>query len=453
MKKMIYILFFIIFSFDSLFCGESWWNENWEYRVGFVIKNPYEMVLQNIPIIITGDTLRKKTGLLKEKISTNSIRVIDKENIEIPVQVDEKDGTGLFQDIGNGQLDKDDEIVFQLTLKPKEEKSLFLYFREKLAPLPEYQTDLKFKKTNLGEKNINYNAELSNSIISIGIRGSGEEKDAEGKPIFGGMGKASITSFKIKDKELVYQGHSWGWFLGNTLVNSLPWNNPELLIDGPVRKIVVCKAEKIDKDFTSELKGASWMLTGKVKGSYYRYFILYSYIPYCQMIESIKIEQADPKYICLYEFAWCPTYPRDWDNDKIYIPLANKSITINFSDERNYNAKKAEEGWIGIVNTREKRGIAIFFDKDNTENIFADFYGPGVKREDIFKQEWNKKYFHTGVRIWYSYENFNLEPIRKNSFGFYGITEENAENIRCLYKILWEGLPLNFGFPEEKGKK
>ncbi|MCM8786351.1 MAG: hypothetical protein NC899_09020, partial [Candidatus Omnitrophica bacterium] len=230
------------------------------------------------------------------------------------------------------------------------------------------------------------------------------------------------------------------------------WEDPILLIDGPVRKIVVCKALNQDRNFTEELKGSSWMLSGKIKGDYYRYFILYSGLPYCEAIETIKIENAEPKYHCLYEFSWCPTYPRDWENDKIYIPLAGKSVVINFQDERNYNAKKAEEGYLAIVNTKEKRGLGIFFDKENTRDIFCDFYAAGLKREDVLNNEWNKKYFHTGVRIWYFYDDFNLKQIRENKFGFYGITEENSDLIRTLYKSIWEGIPISFGFPEEKEK-
>jgi hypothetical protein len=450
MKKILIFLFFICFYLFS----ETWWNENWKYRVSFKIKNPYKLVLENIPVKIKGETLRKKTGLLKEKIATNSIRIIDEKNNEIPVQVDEKDNTGLYQQTGNGQLDNDDEIVFQINLNPDEEKKFYLYFTDKLAPLPEYSTDIKFKKTVFGEKNINYNAELSNSIISIGIRGPGKEKDSEGKLLYGGLGKASITSFKIKDKEIIYQGHSWGWnLLGgaySSISNSLPWDDPEILIDSSVRKIVVCKAENIDKNFTEEFKNISWTLSGKVKGSYYRYFILYSKIPYCEMIETIKIESADPKYNCLYEFSWCPTYPRDWDNDKLYVPVAGKVITINFQDERNYQTKKAEEGWFAIANTKEKRGLALFFDKEKAEDIFADFYGPGLKREDILSHEWSKKYCHTGVRIFYRYNDFNLQPVRENKFGFYGITDEDGEKIGLIYKSIWEGIPVSFGFPEEK---
>ena len=453
MRKIIFFYFFFII---LLFSEENWWNDNWQYRIKISIKNQGGISLQDIPVIINGETLRKKTGLLKEKISTNSIRIIDEKNNEIPVQVDEKDNTGLYQQESNGQLDKDDEIVFQISLNPKEEKKFFVYFRDKLAPLPEYQTDLKFRKTVFGDMNINYNAELSNSIISIGIRGSGTEKDSEGKLLYGGLGKASITSFKIKDKQIIYQGHSWGWnLLGgsySSISNSLPWDNPEILIDGPVRKIVVCKAENIDKNFTEEFKSYSWTLSGKVKGSYYRYFILYSKIPYCEMVENIKIESADPKYNCLYEFSWCPTYPRDWDNDKLYIPLAGKSITINFQDERNYQTKKAEEGWLAIANTKEKRGLALFFDKEIAEDIFADFYGSGVKREDLLSHEWSKNYYHTGVRVFYRYDDFNLKPIRENRFGFYGITEEDGETIKNIYKSIWEGLSILFEFPEEKQK-
>ncbi|MCM8804664.1 MAG: hypothetical protein NC833_05380, partial [Candidatus Omnitrophica bacterium] len=263
--KLSGILFVFVFYLSLFSSDEKWWNENWEYRVKITLKNPYEVPFKNIPIIISGEILRRKTGLLKEKISTSSIRIVDLNGVEIPVQVDEKDEIGLFQNIGNGELDKGDEIVFQVSFLPKEEKNLYIYFRKKIAPLPEYPTDLKFTKTVFGQMGINYNGELKNSIISIGIRGSGKEKDEKGNLIYGGLGKGAITSFKIKDKELIYQGHSWGWYLLYSQISTiLPWEDPILLIDGPVRKIVVCKALNQDRNFTEELKGSSWMLSGKI---------------------------------------------------------------------------------------------------------------------------------------------------------------------------------------------
>lgn len=448
-KKLFFI--FICMSF-FLFPAEKWWNDNWKYRVKVSIKNPYQKNLKNIPVVITGEVLRKKTGLLKNKISTNSVRVIDN-NSEIPVQVDEKDNTGIYQKEGNGQLDADDEIVFQVSLKPGEEKNFYIYFTEKLSPLPEYKTDLKFKKIVFMDMGRNYNAELSNSIISIGIRGAGKEKDKNGKLYFNGMGKASITSFAIKNTKIIYQGHSYGWFLGDSLISSLlPWSNPDLIIDGSVRKIAACKAKNIDINFTKLLKGQSWRLSGKVKGDYYRYFILYSKIPYCEVIEAVKIVEAEPKYNCQYRFCWCPTYPRDWENDVMYIPLAGKPITIKFQDDRSYMAKKAEEGWLAIANVKEKRGLGLFFDTRHATDIFAGFYARYLKKDDLMKNEWGRKYFHTEVTLFYTYDDFNLKKVRENRFGFYGVTDENGEVLRTIYKGIWKGFKISFGFPEENEK-
>ncbi|MGB9677938.1 MAG: hypothetical protein ACPLZ9_04895, partial [Candidatus Ratteibacteria bacterium] len=408
----------------------------------------YERKLENIPIIIKGNIL-EKAGI-PDKIPINSIRIIENSK-EIPYQVDEKDNTGLFKNIGNKKLDMDDEVVFQITLNPNEEKNLFIYFTKELSPVPNYLTDIQFKTTIFEIPKTNYNAELSNSTISIGIRGSAEEKDNQGKPIYGGFGKASITSFKIKDKQLIQQFASWAWTLGGSnIINfALPWDNPQLLIDGPIRKIVVCKAIGQDRDFTKEYRG-DWALTGKVKGDYFRYFILYSKIPYCQMIETIKIEESSSNYTCLYQFFWNPTCPRDWENDKLYIPEDEKAIVINFQDKKNYSAQRPKEGWLAIVNTRDKNGLAIFFDGKNAK-VFADFYGAGLIREQILNDEWGKKYWAAEARIWYEYNNFNSGSIKENKFGFYGVTNENADEIRFLYKAIWEGegLSILFGSPEE----
>ncbi len=457
MRKL--LLLGIICLVAEIASGENWWNENWTYRLKITLRNSSTRDLKNIPVIVTGETLRKKTGLLKEVIATSSLRVTEVNGQEVISQVDEKDGTGIYQNPGNGQLDKDDEIVFQVSLKPGEEKGFFLYYREKAAPVVEYQTDVRFEKVVYGEKNRLYNGLLANKLMAVGIRGTGTEKEPDGKLRLGGLGKASITSLVLNGKELIYQGHSWGWnLLGGsyTMVSSLlPWTDPELVIDGPVRKIVVCKASGIDRDFTKEVN-PSWTLSGKVTGDYYRFFALYSNLPYVTATETVVIKQADPKYSAVYEFAWCPTYPRDWENDVLLVPLAGKAVTVTFPEERNYQTKKAEEGWLAFTNIKEKRGLAMFFEPEKASDITADFHAFHLKREQVLGSDWSKKYAHVQVRFWYKFDNFNLKTVQENRFGFWGVTEENAETIQILYRFLWNNALVkeaSFGFPEEKPGK
>ncbi|MCM8768285.1 MAG: hypothetical protein NC911_01165 [Candidatus Omnitrophica bacterium] len=439
--------------------SQEWWNENWTYRVKITLKNSTSSEWKNIPVVITGEILRKKTGLLKEALASSSVRVVETSGQEIPVQVDEKDNTGLYQAVGNGQLDKDDEIVFQVNLKPGESKNFFLYYREKPAPIPEYPTDLKFERVVYGEKNCFYNSRVSNKIISVGIRGAATELGSDGKLKMGGLGKASITSFVLNGKELIYQGHSWGWnLLGTgytTLANILPWGEPELLIDGPVRKIVVCRSPGVDKDFNQEVS-PKWTLSGKVQGDYYRFFAVYAGLPLVTVSESVVIKQAEPQYSALYEAAWCPTYPRDWENDVIFLPLAGKAVTITFQDERNYQAKKVEEGWFGIANTREKRGLAMFFEPEKAADITVDFHAFHLKRDQVLASDWSKKYTHVQARLWYRFDNFNLKPVQESRFGFWGLTEEDAAGLAAIYRGVWTNAPVKeavFGFPEEKLRK
>jgi len=457
MRKAVLILGMVLWGA----CGwsQNWWNENWSYRLKITLKNSTAYKWKNLPVVITGETLRKKTGLLKEAIATSSIRVVEPTGQEIPVQVDEKDGTGIYQATGNGQLDRDDEIVFPVSLKSGESQSFFLYYREKLAPLAEYPSEVKFEKIVYGEKNCFYNGRLSNKIISIGLRGSGTETGPDGKLMLGGLGKASITSFVLEGKELVYQGHSWGWNLlggGYTVVaNLLPWSQPELVVDGPVRKIVVCRALGVDKDFTREIN-PNWALSGKVQGDYYRFFTLYAGIPYVTVSETVVIKQAEPKYSALYEVAWCPTYPRDWEHDVMFLPLGGKAVTITFPEERNYQTKKVEEGWFGIANTKEKRGLAVFFEPEKAADITVDFHAFHLKREQVLASDWSKKYAHAQARLWYRYDNFNLKPVQENRFGFWGLTGEDATGLAAIYQAVWGNALVKeavFGFPEEKQGK
>ena len=436
----------------------GWWNEHWEYRLPVTLQNPLDTDLKNVPVIITGENFMNKAGFTDEKISTLSLRLIDSAGKEVPVQVDEKDNTGLYLENGNGILDKGDEIVFEISLKPKEKQTLTFYFRKGgLVPRESYQTDLKFEKVNFGDQGAVYNALLSNSIIQIGIRGDASEKNSDGTLPLLGWAKASITSLKLNNVDLIQLG-SYDWFLGNSplvrdIAPLIPWKNPELVINGPVRIIVACKAANVDKNFTELMKDQSWRLSGRFKGDIIRYFILYSGSPLCEMDETYRIEKADAGFNCMYEFCWKPSYPRDWDNDLMYVPLGDKAVVINFKDNRNYTTDKTSEGWFVVANPKVSRGLAVFFNKDLATSIYGDFFPPGAKREDIMTSDWGKSNLSPYFRVFYIYTDFNLKPVQQNVFGYYVVTTETAQDVKAIYQLVWEdGLlkAADFGFPEEK---
>lgn len=429
-----------------------WWDENWEYRLSLTVRNPSATALKNAPLIVTGEHLMNQAGLTSERISVLSLRIIDAADKELPIQVDEKDNTGLFLAAGNGILDKDDEIVFQVSLKPKEQRTFLLYFRKKLAPRPVYPSDLKFEKNAFGDRGANYNAVLANGIIEVGVRGDGSEKGPDGKPALGGCGKAAITSLKLNDENLIHLG-SLAWFLGNSALGemgapAIPWKNPELVINGPVRIIAACRAEKVDQDF-----GNDGPLGGRFKGDIIRYFMLYAGSPLCQMNETYRIDQADPKFHCLYNFYWLPTHPREWDSDQMFVPLGDQAAVVKFQDERNFNTEQASEGWLAVVNPPAQRGLAVFFNPARARGLFADFYPLGSKRRDVMVEGWGRTHLAAQLRFSYIHDDFNLKPVQENIFGFYAVTSETAADIQAIHRLVWDGgllKAIEFGFPEEK---
>lgn len=437
----------------------GWWNKNWEYRLSFTVQNPSTTVLTNVPVVMTGKEFMDKAGLTNEKISILSLRLIDSAGREKPVQVDEKDNAGLFLANGSGVMNKNDEIVFEVSLKSGEKQTLTFYFSKGLVPRESYPTDLKFEKTNFSY-NEPYNALLSNSIIKVGIRGDGTEKNPNGTLPFNGWAKASITSLQFKNVDLININSSYDWFLGNNglvrdLALNIPWKNPELLINGPVRMIVACRTANININFTKMMKDRNWMLGGKFKGDIIRYFILYAHSPLCEMDETYIIDRADAKFNCLYQFYWMmPTCPRDWDNDQMFIPLAGKSVVIHFKDNRKYNTDKPSEGWVAIVNSRMHRGLAVFFNKNLAANVSADFIPPGITRQEALSSQWDKLNAPAYLGVSYVYNNtFNLKPVQKNVFGYYVMTKETPNDVRAIYNLVWDkGLikTIKFGFPEEK---
>ena len=70
---------FLLLSFPSHGEGK-WWNENWNYRIKLTFKAADGLSGKNIPVVITGEQLFKKTGI--KELNLHSIRITDEENEE-----------------------------------------------------------------------------------------------------------------------------------------------------------------------------------------------------------------------------------------------------------------------------------------------------------------------------------------------------------------------------------
>ena len=121
------VVSFLLLSFPSYGEGE-WWDKNWNYRIKLTFKAKDNLYGKNIPVIITGEQLFKKTGV--KELNLHSIRITDENNAEIPLQIDEKDGTGEYQKEPNGKWDNDDDGSFLCRYRQREGDCLLDVFPE-----------------------------------------------------------------------------------------------------------------------------------------------------------------------------------------------------------------------------------------------------------------------------------------------------------------------------------
>jgi len=456
MKKVFY-LFLVLSSF--LFADVKWWNENFEYRLPLTLKNETSSEIK-IPVVIKGKEIIKNTGLKNIKVS--SIRIVDSEGNEIPSQIDEKDEKYKYQKEGDFIIGDEDEIVFIASLKPKENKKYFIYFRTKATPFPEYGKVKLFEKVVFSSLKP-FNGLLKNKFMSVGIRGSGEEvekrSDGKERKYFGGKGKGCITSFMIKNDtvQLVHINSAWSYYmLGHPFQGKAEWNNPEEVHTGAVRTVVKVESKPfIMESFKyGHHPQTNWTVvasnnSGSFKGKLIRYYILYKNVPYLEFKEIFLGEEVSPDivftYLVLFNFG-------KWDKgDVLIIPVANKIFRIKYEDNRNYDTKMVSEGWMACESKKENTGIALLFEKDKCVYAHGTLLRSYVRKKLEEKGEEPKYSNSHDFVVSYKVENAGVKKIFPLKLGFYIFENDSIDSMRDFYKSVFENkLKKEFGFVEEK---
>ncbi len=143
----------------------EWWDDDstdaftYSNRVKIVLSENSGIARTNLPIIISGSDLSAH-GIPINSVLAYSIRVVDPSlspdepnesgGNDLPVQVDEMDGTGDYVASPNHVIDSDDEIVFVENLTAYEVKDLYLYYNTSGSwSSKAYTTDLSVSSTNV----------------------------------------------------------------------------------------------------------------------------------------------------------------------------------------------------------------------------------------------------------------------------------------------------------------
>jgi hypothetical protein len=131
---------------------------------------------------------------------------------------------------------------------------------------------------------------------------------------------------------------------------------PELVVDGPVRKIIKT-----------------------VLNEHTRYFAGYNWVDILEVIDVFKYpEKWDPKFTAL-------TYTNHYTvgifdrNNELMVPLAGETTVIKMSDVKVdpgaakifYTTSNPEAGWFGWFNNEKKIGLATFFPEKATVYIMV----------------------------------------------------------------------------------
>ncbi|NOX97071.1 MAG: DUF4861 domain-containing protein [Nitrospirae bacterium] len=437
------LLLLLLFPFTfSASSANKWWNENWTYRVELTFRAKEGLSGKDIPVVITAEKLYKKIGI--KDLNLYSLRVINAEGAEVPLQIDEKDGTGEYQKDPNGKWDRDDEVVFSADIDKDKETVYWLYFRKAFSPLPEYPGGITAERI-VPDRDRPYDLELTNGDLTIGIRGKSTVKDP-----LKGVGQGRITMINRKEKKFFRPQGAYANNFMSSGYGSLPWKLPEMIKDGPVRAIVRVETDETEAHLS--LSGRSAKFAGKVS----REIILYRRQPFVEVKETIRVKKArEETYRMIFLFPLLPSgTAREWDKEEMLVPVGKKVVRVRMEDKRMYNKTNPERGWIAFANPEEKTGMAVFFQEKNA-SVSAGLYQSSDERYrkkiEEEKVAWFRKWLPAYLAVDYREKIFDGSILR-HRFGAFILSGEKPEVIPVIYDLLWgNGVTkcLSFGFPQE----
>ena len=215
--------------------GESWWDEHWECRLR--VQLPVAPVRVRLPVTIRGAALRRAG--VEGRIPTGSFRVVGPRG-ELACQVDESDGTGEWLACGNRVLDDDDELVFLADLVDDGPSLCFVYFSRHPRPPGRYATALRYSRPSAALNKAPIHGVFYAPGLKLGVKGPKTSEPMAHDLL--NYCSGAISAFRWRDYDFVHPVRSWMWFIPRHPFGAgqaaAEWSLPELVIDGPVRKVV-----------------------------------------------------------------------------------------------------------------------------------------------------------------------------------------------------------------------
>ncbi len=378
------------------------------------------------PLVLSGKELYELTGL--ENLSWQSVRVFAKGK-ELPIQVDERDGTGHYKVKGNSRLDYDDELVFAVSRPAGNPIPYTIYYDHKPPSTPRNWplASVTFKKisTNIAD------AVLSNGRLTAHLKGPAKHP---GEHNIENYGAGAITHCGLDGKGFTNIHYNWGnFFFGHPFSGSGEWTMPKLFISGPLRSIVRIHLPT----FSSKNKSGQRTFEGKVT----HYFAMYGDVPILDIEQRIEYQWSDRKWTANYTFYTRTGGSLDAE-DLLFVPVAGKPQRMPMFDvgiyDRRYQEHRPEQGWMALLDSREKHGCALFYARmpEVRENLAWVDYAP---RREITPSvnRWTDGY---PMHISYTNRVMQTDNVIDRRFRITGLTGEDEHSVNAQYLIWGEDL-------------
>jgi len=340
---------------------DDWWDARWECRLGIELCVP--VTVEALPVIIRGDEL---LAALKPKLPTvSSLRVVN-EGQAIPVQVDERDGTGTYQPHPNHLLDDDDELVFQVDLQADVPKRLWLYFSEQGRPLGHYHTRLLWHRQSLRVGGELTHLVLRNRHLKVSLKGP---KTADPMAnVLGNFANGACSQVRYRGFDYIHPRSSYTFFVPHHPFAAGPharsWSLPHVVSDGPVRKIARMDLD----DFERRTRDGEVDLECDVS----HWYGAWARGGMVDFEESIEVRKAPPRWSLRYQF---PLNVQLLDGSEVRFGraggMAHETIDAQLAkrigEAKSYvsvwRSDDDCEPWWAVENQRQGYGMAILAGK------------------------------------------------------------------------------------------
>lgn len=359
----------------------------------------------------------------------------------VPLQVEERDGTGFIVQEGNGRLDDDDQVLFIVELGPTPQK-LYLYYDGPEAPVTEAPTALTIKEGNP--------ITLAGTDLTIAVRGGG--LDDPSKNVIQNHGRGGIVFCSWKGTTVIDQTKYIASYFPMTIASgpgNPKWSEPVVVASGPARTVVEMHCEGYEAK-----TGEKVTLRGKVT----HYVALWNDAPCADLEEVVAYTTSTNDFSWGYSAGALIGQELD-ANDRMVVPLMDQAYVVKLPTREEiadapyrqlYSTWVPEEGWYAFQDLGEKVGMATFY-----ENLTE------IRERDTwvaYRPAWNPVlYFRTTpgpleIRLSFTDRAARARSEWRRGLRYAFLQDERPEDIRLLYRC-W-GLPVDelakVGAPERR---